>query len=102
MHEDGVEWTVHAYDPDEIWLDRADGKYDIWFVSRDEFVESVDNGEISIVPLATDGGQMTDSDRAICQRDGYDWPAEWHKDKELCEVHAAEEWVAEGGLDEFR
>lgn len=29
--------------------------------------------------------------RALCQCDGCDWPAEWHKDKELCEVHAAEE-----------
>lgn len=39
---------------------------------------------------------------AVCQRDGCDWPADWHKDKELCEPHAAEVWIEEGGLDEFR
>lgn len=43
-----------------------------------------------------------ESDTAICQTDGCDWPAEWHKDKKHCEVHAAEEWIAEGGMDEFR
>lgn len=45
--EEGVEWTIHASDPDEIWLDQADGG-EIWFVDRDEFVESVDNGEIEV------------------------------------------------------
>ena len=29
----------------------------------------------------------------ICQFDGCDWDASWHKDETLCEAHAYHVWV---------